>query len=292
MYINLGAHVSIAESLDLAIDRGVALGCDSIQIFPGPPRAWLSPKYPDNQIKKFKEKRKKYKIKNVFIHAIYLVNLASNNKFIHERSYQSMLHAAKLQVQIGADGVIFHPGSFVGSSYQAGISAIARSIDKLLSEVSNAFIVLENSTGAGSKIGKSPQELLDINNLVAKKNKVGYCLDTCHLFASGFDFSNNENINKIIKLLTPAKIKAIHLNGSLGSYKSNIDNHSDIGTGELKTSWLKKIVSHPALADKPFILETPSLKKKISELSGLTTPTKFQKTKFVSRMKKKLALSI
>lgn len=265
--MNLGAHVSIAKSIDLAIDRGVSLGSSSIQIFPGPPQTWLVPKYPVEKINLFKQKRIKNQIKDVFIHAIYLINLASPNDVIWNKSYQNLLSSVKLCETLEADGVIFHPGSFTSSTRKKGLDKIVKAINQIYSDFPSAKIIFENSTSAGNKIGNTFD---DLNYLLYHCPKANVCLDTCHLYASGYDFSTPDKISLLTEEINSRfginKLKVIHLNGSLSPFKSNVDRHADIGEGELPLEWMINLVNHNDYKNKPFILETPQLKKYISEI--------------------------
>lgn len=283
--MNIGLHVSISKSIDLAVDRAVALGADSFQIFPGPPQTWLSPKFPESKLALFRQKRQDHQIKNVYIHEIYLVNLASENPVIYDKSVKSMIHSAHLQVALGADGVIFHPGSFKGKNKLDGVKRIAQGVIEVYKQVPQAKIIFENSAGSGNKIGSKLEELGKLLEYTINQNSA-ICLDTCHFFASGYSFATKQDVDEVvltIKSLFPLdKIQVLHLNGSKGQFSSNRDLHANLDEGELKISWLKNLISHPAFANKPFILETPDVKKQIPEFT-LTAPSK--DTDFIDKIR-------
>lgn len=260
--MNLGAHVSIAKSFDLAIDRACALGCDSMQIFPGPPQSWSVPNYSSEQLNRFIEKKGKYGIQNVYIHAIYLLNLGSDDINIWHKSYNSLKQAVELQIKIQADGVIFHPGSYKNTTREKGLSNISRGVNKLLGEYPEAKIVFESSAGAGNTIGK------DINDLeklfINTRHKCRICLDTCHLFASGVDVGSKPALNKFIDIFDSRiginNIEVIHLNDSIKELGSSRDLHANIGAGEIGLNGITRVVKCDELKSLPFILETPDLK--------------------------------
>lgn len=262
--MNLGAHVSIAKSLDLAVDRASNLDADSIQIFPSSPRQWLAPDYSEQIVDKFIEKRKKLGLKNVFIHAIYLVNLASPNAAVRNKSILSLEKAVELQVKLRADGVVLHPGSRQNSDKQSGIASIAGAISKILEENPDGKVFFEFNAGGGNAIGSSFQELHNLIKMVGLPRQTGICLDTCHLFVDGYRFDQKnlaELISSLQLFIELPNLKLIHLNDSRFGYNSHRDIHADLGKGKIGWQPLVDFVNHPKINNLPIILETPALKR-------------------------------
>lgn len=270
--MNLGAHVSIAGSIDNAIDIGIRLGCDSIQIFPGPPRAWLEPNFGQVKLTNFCQERKKSSIKNVFIHAIYLVNLATSDPTLEEKSMKAMLFAGNLARQIKADGVIFHPGSARGGNRSQAVKKIAKNTATLIDKTGANFI-FENTAGAGDTIGTTFEELSNLIALTDRPANTGICLDTCHLTASGYALEKTGDVDRlstqVAEALPKNSIKVIHLNDSKYPAGQNRDVHNDIGTGTIPIKVFRLLTRHQTFLNLPFILETPALKDRLPELTGL-----------------------
>lgn len=259
--IKLGAHVSIAKSLDLSVDRATNLSCDYMQIFPCSPRSWQPFDYAPEIINKFNNKLAKSKVESVFIHGIYLINLGSNKTDLIEKSTQSLSDSLNLQTKIHAEGVILHPGSAVNSSREDSIKGLATIIKKLLARNTNYRIIFESSAGAGETIGSSLEDLATIDKLIGLPAQSAFCLDTCHMFASGIDITDESKFNQQIEsTIGFAKIAAIHLNDSETKYNSKRDRHADIGKGEIGLSNLKNFIGWKNLSGIPVILETPFLK--------------------------------
>lgn len=259
--IKLGAHLSIAKSLDLSVDRAINLKCDYLQIFPCSPRSWKPFKYSEDVINKFKLKYKKSSLISVFIHGIYLINLGSNNQSLINNSIQSLTDSLYLQTQINAQGVIIHPGSSVNNKKTDSINNIVAISKKILSKNNKYKIIFESSAGAGDTIGSSFDDLQIINKLIDKSVQTGFCLDTCHMFASGIDITNLKAFeNQINSTIGFDKVEVIHLNDSQGEFNNKKDRHDDIGKGEIGIDNLRKFVANKNINKIPLIVETPFLK--------------------------------
>jgi deoxyribonuclease-4 len=259
--LNVGAHVSIAGSLDLAIDRAIDIGASCIQIFGSAPQRWQSVIYPLEQVGEFNRKREKAGIASVFLHSIYLINLASENHFILGNSIASLVQYLKLGKLIGAEGVIFHTGSHRGRGFEAVAEQVVEALSQILFQTEGmGKLILENSAGAGGIIGS---KFAEIGFLVKAVNspRLAVCLDTAHAFESGYDLTNlkglRETLDEFDKQIGLEKLVAIHANDSKTPLGSNRDRHENIGEGEIGLAGFRGIVNHPALKDLPFVIETP-----------------------------------
>ena len=259
--IKLGAHISIAKSLDLAVDRAQNLACDYLQIFPCSPLSWRPFSYPDNIIGKFNHKISKSNINSVFIHGIYLVNLGSNNQELINNSIQSLSDSLSLQAKISARGVVIHPGSAVNNNKDDSVESIVAIAKKMLAKNIVYKIIFESSAGAGETIGSSLEDLAIIDKAINLPNQTSFCLDTCHMYSSGIDITDITNFErKINSTIGFNRIDAIHLNDSESKFNSKRDRHADIGKGEIGIDNLKKMIGLQGLTNIPLILETPILK--------------------------------
>ena len=279
MSLKVGAHVSISGSLDQAIDRAQALGADCLQIFGSAPQQWQSFIFPLAQVEAFNRKRTAAGISPVFLHSIYLINLASENHFILGSSIASLVQYLKFGRLIGSEGVVFHVGSHRGKGFEAVASQVAEALSQVLAQTEGGGkLIIENSAGAGGIIGGV---FAEIGALVRAVNspRVAICLDTAHAFESGYDVANRRGLEKTLaeidRQIGLEKLMLVHANDSLTPRGSNLDRHADIGKGEIGLRGFREIVNHPVLRELPFILETPGFdrhgpdRKNIKVLRGL-----------------------
>ncbi|GMR19230.1 MAG: deoxyribonuclease IV [Patescibacteria group bacterium] len=279
MPVRIGAHVSIAGSLDLAIDRAVEIGAECIQIFGSAPQSWQSFIFPLEQVDKFQKKREEQGISPVFLHAIYLINLASSNSRILGNSLTSLIQYLKFGRVIGAEGVIFHMGSHKGRGFEAVAGQLVEAVSQVLSRTrESGRLIIENSAGAGGVVGASFREIGLVVKAV-RDPRVAVCLDTAHAFESGYDLRTKKGLEQALdefdREVGLEKLVAVHANDSRTSLGSHRDRHENIGDGEIGLRGFKGIISHPDLRDLPFILETPGFgrhgvgRKNIETLRGL-----------------------
>ena len=261
MPLKVGAHVSIAKSLDLAIDRAVEIGADCIQIFGSAPQSWQPFIFSLESVDEFDKKREKAGIGPVFLHAIYLINLASSNPFILGKSIGSLEQYLKFGKVIGVEGVIFHVGSHKGKGFEAVVEQVVEAINQILLRTEGCGkLILENSAGAGGIIGAKFSELGEIVKAV-NSPRIGVCLDTAHAFESGYDLRTKTGLDKALaefdQQVGLEKLVCIHANDSKTALGSNRDRHDNIGEGEIGLKGFKNIVNHPDIRELPFIIETP-----------------------------------
>lgn len=262
MDIRIGAHVSISGGMDKAIERQKEIGGNCGQIFAGSPRTWSVSEYTDEEGEDFQQMRKDEGQNPYVIHSTYLVNLATPKDDLFEKSLnclQSELDAAE---KLGVEYVVFHPGAHTGSGRENGVKRIAEGIDEL-DIPEGVTLLLENTAGKGTTLGKSMGELREmIQHAETPDENIGVCIDTCHAHAAGYDFRDEEGfqdfLQEIDEDLGLEKVKVLHLNDSKDERGSEKDNHQDIGYGEIGDKGFKNIVNAKEFEDLPMVLETPS----------------------------------
>lgn len=259
-----GCHVSAAGGLENAIKNGRDLGVNSIQIHPSPPQRWNLAPYPDGYEDRFIRERGDSGILHVFFHAIYLINLATPDLRKLKLGKLSLSHDLDLITRIGGDGVIVHVGSMKDQKDEdAGYRQVISAINAILDDTPNGGqLLLEVAAGSGKIIGADIAELARIYNGVEKKDRVGFALDSQHMWASGYDWQNNLDaiVDQVSVVLGLEKIGAIHLNDSKTECGSRRDRHENLGDGRIGAETLSQLITHPKLHHIPFILETPALK--------------------------------
>lgn len=261
----LGCHVSAAGGLANAAKNAALLGVNSIQLHPSPPQRWNNKPHTAESIEQFNAARDPKQLQRVFFHGVYLINLANPDPLQFERSKTSLIHYLETNAAIAGDGVIFHVGSTKDhTDERAGWKRAADGINEVLEKASGrAKLLLEVAAGGGAVIGDRFEDLAEIYGLVEDKDRVGFALDTQHLWASGYDLDTDLEgvIAQADKVLNLAKIDAIHLNDSKTEKGSRRDRHENLGHGLIGAAVLTRVVNHKKLRDKPFVLETPNLKE-------------------------------
>lgn len=256
-----GAHVSSSGGIWNAVDRAEELGCDAIQVFTQSPRMWRPTAHTDEAYARFRERRAEVGLGAVVCHALYLVNLASPDPEIYAKSVAAMRASLTAAAAIEAEGVIFHIGSHLGSGFEAGLERVVPALRELLELTTDrTWLLLENSAGAGSTIGRSTDELAAIYEALDRHPRLGICLDSCHWYVSGIDVTDPAVLDAALADVDARigldRVRALHGNDSAGELGSNRDRHASIGEGLLGEG-LGVFLAHPAFADLPAILETP-----------------------------------
>jgi deoxyribonuclease-4 len=258
----IGAHVSPAGGLHLAVDRGRELGARSIQIFNQSPRMWRPTAYASEDFERFGEALEGSQIAAVLIHAVYLLNCASEDPDIRTRSLASLTHSLRVGDAIGATGVVLHPGSAKGGDARAAVARAGAVIAEALSESERCPLHLENTAGAGGTLGRSFEELGALIEAAGGDQRLGLCLDSCHLLASGYEVRTAAGLDQTLERCHAAvgleRLSSIHLNDSLTGLGSNRDRHAAPGTGEIGRDGLSIFLSEPRFEGKPVVLETGS----------------------------------
>ncbi len=266
--MDIGAHVSSAGGLARALDRGVALGADAVQIFTQSPRTWRSSQHSTEELAAYASAQASHpSIHATFCHATYLVNLATADPDLLEKSRRCLVENLVAASAIGASGVVLHVGSHRGAGIEAVLAQVADAIVRALDEAAEELgrpsctLLLENAAGAGGTVGRSFPELARILAATGDDARIGTCLDTQHLFASGTDYSSRERADAVVDEIDRAvgldRLGCIHLNDSLVPLGANRDRHANLGEGEIGTQALGWLVSHPRLDGLAAILEVP-----------------------------------
>jgi deoxyribonuclease-4 len=276
----IGGHVSPAGGLVNAFHRGVERDCDSIQIFNQSPRAWRPTNYREDDIAEFRELLAAGPVKSVVIHAVYLINCASKDPVIREKSLNSLAHALRVGDAIGAEGVVVHPGSTVGEPLDESIERVGEAVRHVLGESENCMLLLENTAGAGGTIGRSFGELAQLIELGGGHERIGVCLDSCHMLASGFDVRTADGLAEVldecVKTLGMERVRCLHVNDSAMPLGSNRDRHAPLGDGELGREGCAAFFSEPRFEGLPAIFEGPGLAGKGAALEDMKVARKLR----------------
>ena len=257
----IGAHVSPAGGLPKAIQRGLERGCRAIQIFNQSPRMWKPTAYRDEDFAAFREAMADSPIDAVLIHAVYLVNCASDDPEIRAKSLTSLTQSLRVGRGIGACGVVLHPGSAKTGDGQSAIARAGETIREALAESEECPLHLENTAGTGGTLGRSIAELAALLEAAGADERLGLCLDSCHLFASGYDIRTSDGMdrleNEIAEQVGSARVGSLHLNDSQTPLGANRDRHANIGKGELGEDGCAAFLGAPAFSKLACVLETP-----------------------------------
>jgi deoxyribonuclease IV len=257
----IGAHVSPSCGLPKAIERGVERGCRAIQIFNQSPRMWRPTTYREEDVAAFKEAMSQSPIDAVLIHAVYLLNCASEDAEIRAKSLTSLTHSLRVGQAIGAHAVVLHPGSAKTGDVGQAIARAGETIAEALAQSEGCELHLENTAGAGGTLGRSFEELAALIESSGGDQRLGVCLDSCHLFASGFDIRSVKGMTAVTKqaasTLGKGTVRSLHLNDSKTPLGSNRDRHENIGKGELGEDGCAAFLSTPSFKNMPCVLETP-----------------------------------
>jgi deoxyribonuclease-4 len=259
----VGGHVSTAGGLAKAHQRGVDIGCEAIQIFNQSPRMWRPTRYADEDIARFRELMSDGPIRSVVIHAVYLINCASKDRKIRQKSLDSLVHALRVGDAIGADGVVLHPGTQKGEPLEESLERVAEGLRHALSESNRCRLLLENTAGARGTIGRSFSELAGLMDRAGRSKRLAICLDCCHLLASGFDIRTQEGLAEVIDECVSEvgldRLKCLHVNDSKVPLGGNRDRHAPLGDGELGRRGCAAFLSEPRFEGLPAIFEGPGV---------------------------------
>jgi deoxyribonuclease-4 len=255
----IGAHVSSSGGIHTAVDRAVAIGADSIQIFTQSPRMWRPTNHDPVSLELFREKRAAAGIDGTLCHALYLCNLAAPNDEVYEKSIVAMRSTMEVANGIGAH-VVFHVGSHLGSGLDAGLERVVPAMEQVLELATDeTWLLMENSAGAGGTIGRSVAELAAIFERLGRPERLGVCLDSCHLYVSGVDVADPVALDACLDELDASigldRLRALHVNDSKSPLGSNSDRHANIGEGLLGEQ-LGAFLGNARLQGLPAVLET------------------------------------
>src|ERR1700677_2648080 len=257
----IGAHVSPAGGLPKAIERGIERDCRAIQIFNQSPRMWKPTVYRDEDVAAFRQAMAASQIDAVLIHAVYLINCASEDPDIRAKSLASLTHSLRVGQAIGATAVVLHPGSAKTGDVGEAIARAGAAIGEALAESEGCELHLENTAGAGGTLGRSFDELARLLESSGGGKRLGVCLDSCHMLASGYDIRTVQGMSSTLSEATRkvgrGQVRSLHLNDSQTPLGSNRDRHANLGAGELGEQGCMAFLSAPGLQKLPCVLETP-----------------------------------
>jgi deoxyribonuclease-4 len=259
--MELGAHVSTSGGIHTAIDRIEAMDGDCVQVFTQSPRTWRPTNHDPANFERFKQRRVEAGIGAVVCHALYLINLASPNDDLYEKSVASLENTMDVACAVEADGVVFHVGSHQGAGFEAGLERVVPALRRVLERCTETtWLLMENSAGAGGTIGRSIDELVALFEALDRHERLGICLDSCHLYVSGYDVTRAEELDRVLDELDAAmgleRLRALHVNDSKAPLASNRDRHDNIGQGVLGEE-LGVFLALPRLQRLPAFLEVP-----------------------------------
>jgi deoxyribonuclease IV len=258
----LGAHVSISGGVDKAPENGHTLGCQAIQVFTRNQMQWKAPPLSSEVIACFRKNLSDRRIEAVVCHDSYLINLGSPEALVLQKSRAAFAEEIERCEQLGIPYLVFHPGAHVGSGETEGIRRIAESLNEVFNDKRGTTqVLLETTAGQGSNLGYRFEQLAEILSRVRERRRVGVCVDTCHIFAAGYDLRTRSAYEKTFKELDDVvglkHVKAFHLNDSKKGLGSRVDRHESIGKGELGLRSFRFLVNDPRFAGLPMLLETP-----------------------------------
>lgn len=271
----IGAHLSINKGFENIGLEALSINANTFQFFPRSPRGGKAKALDSEDIAKFEELMSNSNINVILAHAPYVINLASKSEKTRNNAYEIFEDDLKRLSQLPNNLYNFHPGSHVGQGVEKGVELISCSLNKLIDENQKTTILLETMAGKGTEIGRTFEELEMIIEKVELDEKIGVCLDTCHVYDAGYDIKNNLNqvIDEFDTIIGLDRLKAIHLNDSKYGLNSHKDRHEKIGLGELGLDAISNIINHKSFKNLPFYLETPNdvegYKEEIKLLRGL-----------------------
>ncbi|MGH2802411.1 MAG: deoxyribonuclease IV [Thermoleophilaceae bacterium] len=262
----IGAHVSTAGGLVQAHERAVERGCEAMQVWGQSPRQWRPSRWRPDDVAAFRERMEDGPIRSIMIHAIYLINPASTDRDLRRKSADSLVHALRTGDEIGADGVVLHPGSAKGEPNEEALPRVAELVKHALDESDRCPLLFENTAGAGDTLGRSFEELDRLIRLCGRRRRVGLCLDSCHLFASGYDVSTADRLGEVIDRCLDVvgldRLRCLHLNDSQTPLGSNRDRHAPPGDGEIGPRGCAAFLSEPRFEKLPVLFEGPGVEGK------------------------------
>ena len=257
--IKLGTHLSIAKGFANAAETAVYIGANTFQFFSRNPRGGNAKEFDEKDIIKFQEIRKENNFAPLLAHAPYTMNLGGTKDDVYEFATRVIDEDIRRMDSLGIEYMCFHPGSHVGGGVDFGIDRIVKGLNNAIKGDENITILLETMSGKGTEIGFKFEQLKSIIDKIEHKEKIGVCLDTCHIFSAGYDIVNDldgvlEEFDKVIGI---ERLKTVHLNDSMMPFGDKKDRHAPIGEGKIGLKALIDFMEHPSLKHLPFFLETP-----------------------------------
>ncbi len=261
--IRIGAHMSIAGGYYRAVETAAEMGCDVVQLFLKNNNQWRAKPITDDDVDRFRTALETHRIEQPLAHASYLINLASPDRALWEKSIAALVVELERAARLGVPHVVVHPGAYTTSTPKQGMRRIARALDRVHRTLGPhpASVLLENTAGQGTVLGWDFHQLAQIIDQCRAPERVGVCIDTCHAFAAGYAWSPagrfRETVGQLGELIGWERIKALHINDSKRELGSRVDRHAHIGAGQIGVEGFHRIVRHRHLRRIPMYLETP-----------------------------------
>jgi deoxyribonuclease-4 len=261
--LNLGAHCSTQGGVSRALERAAAIGCGAVQIFTKNNNRWAEKPLDPGEVRRFRAAARGFKRRYLFAHDGYLINLASPRAAILKRSLVALVDEIRRAELLGLSYVVTHPGAHLGKGEEWGVARVARSLDLAHAETAGARVrvLLETTAGQGTSLGWRFEHLAEILARVEAPERLGVCVDTCHIFAAGYDIRTEgayeETMRRLLSLVGRQAVRAFHLNDSSRDLGSRVDRHAQIGKGKIGLGAFRALVNDPRFRDRPMVLETP-----------------------------------
>jgi deoxyribonuclease IV len=257
----IGGHVSTAGGLVRALERAEERGCETMQIFNQSPRMWRPTRYSEEDFAAFRERLAASSVKSVYIHAVYLINVASDDAEVGRKSLESLTHALSVGDAIGAEGVVVHPGSGKGQAPGPTFKKLGKAMKAALARTGPTPLLFEDTAGAGFTIGRTFEELARVIEVSGGEERIGVCLDSCHLLASGYEVRDPAAFKGVVdeyeRIVGLDRLQVLHLNDSKMPLGSNVDRHANLGEGELGEEGIRVFLSEPRFSGLPVLIEVP-----------------------------------
>jgi deoxyribonuclease-4 len=283
----IGAHVSTAGGLDKAIERGAERGCESIQIFHQSPRMWRPTKYGEEDFAAFGEAMAGSCVDAVVIHAVYLINCATKETDLRKKSLASLTHALRIGDGIGAAGVVLHPGAQKGEALGPSMKRAAKVIAAALKESDSCPLLLEQTAGHKGLLGRDFEQTAELIELAGGGERLGLCLDSCHLFVQGYDVTDPAHLSAVLdeadERVGLERLRCVHVNDAAAPLGSCRDRHANIGQGEMGKQGLAAFLSEPRFQGLPATLETPGPNKKGPDKKEVAAAKRLRKEGLAAR---------
>ena len=273
----IGAHMSIAGGLHLALERGRQVGCGAVQIFLKNQRQWAARPLAGEEVRAFRSVRRTHAIRHVFAHSSYLINLGNPNDALWSQAVDAFTDELERGEALGLSCVVIHPGSHMGAGLEPGLRRVIGALDQALARTAGYRIkvALENTAGGGNSVGRTFAELATMLNGAARPERIGICIDTCHLFAAGYDLRTEAGYARAMAeceaTVGRRRVLALHLNDARAPFGSGLDRHEHIGRGFLGLSTFRRLLNDRHFARVPKVLETPKEPEPTADLRNLAT---------------------
>ena len=274
-----------------AHERAVERGCEAMQVFNQSPRMWRPTRWKPDDVAEFLSLVKTSPIESMTIHAVYLINPATKDREMRKKSADSLIHALRMGDEIRADGVVLHPGSTVGEPHEEALPRVGELLKHVLEESDRCPLLLENTAGAGNTLGRSFEELREIVDLAGGHKRIGVCLDSCHMFATGFDVRSADKLSDVVdrfaKIVGIRRLKCLHVNDSMTPLGSNRDRHAIPGEGELGPRGCAAFLSEPRFEGLPALFEGPGTSGHAPDKVDVDTMKKLRRKGLAARKRRK-----